>query len=171
MFHPEIFQPEEIQEIPGVLRIGVDLDANVDDIDTWTCRLVKRGLGVDIKSVLEQRPVNFWLDEWPEIKAIPHGPAFVNQLFSRTFIYENAIPIKGAIETINSWRKQEHEIWFITARSKDSLGQVTLDWLEKHELGWAKDKILFSEGERVDFKAQQAEMLDLHVFIEDHAKQ
>lgn len=169
MAYPENLILKESQEIPGVLRIGVDLDANVNNLDIWVCRLVKRGLGVDVKSILEQRPVSFWLDDWPEIRALPNGPAFIKELFSKSFIYNNAIPIEGAVEKLNHWRKQGHQIWFITARSEKTHGRETLDWFEKHGLAWGQDKILFSDGDRVEFKSRQSQNLDLHLLIEDHA--
>lgn len=170
----EIFVKKEIKETePRILKIGVDMDANVDEIDTWVCRLVKRGLGIDIREKLKKGPTNFWLDQWPEIKAHPRGPAFVRELFRRTFIYETARPVPGAVETLNKWRKQGHEIWFITARTKEVLGQVTLEWLEKNNLGWAKERLLMrqtSAEDRIEFKARQTQRLDLHFFIEDHAE-
>ncbi|MBU3957382.1 hypothetical protein KKI19_03880 [Patescibacteria group bacterium] len=172
---PEIIFPKENKETPpGVLRIGVDLDANVDEIDTWVCRLVKRGLGVDIKKKLEDEgSTNFWLHQWEEIRNIPHGPDFVKEIFKRTFVYECARPIPNAIETLNKWKEQEHQIWFITARTKDALYQVTLEWLEKNNLGWAKNRLLMPqslEKDRVRFKNSEAQRLDLHFFIEDHAE-
>src|SRR4030042_6546466 len=167
MSHPENLTLKESQEIPGILRIGVDLDANVNDIDTWVCRLVKRGLGVDVRSILEQRPVNFWLDDWPEIKAIPNGPAFIKELFRKSFIYDNAIPIEGAIEKLNQWREQRHQIWFITARSEETLGQETLNWFERNSLAWGQERIFFSDGDRVEFKTRQSQNFDLHLLIED----
>lgn len=172
---PQIVFPKENKETPpGVLRIGVDLDANIDEIDTWVYRLVKRGLGVDIKKKLkDEGSTNFWLHQWEEIRRIPHGPNFVKELFKRPFIYEYARPIPGAIETLNKWKEQGHEIWFITARTKDELYQVTLEWLEKNNLGWAKNRLLMppsSEKDRVKFKKNEAQRFGLHFFIEDHAE-
>lgn len=172
---PQIVFPKENKETPpGVLRIGVDLDANVDEIDTWVCRLVKRGLGVDIKKKLEDEgSTNFWLDQWEEVRNIPRGPDFVKEIFRRTFIYECARPIPNAIETLNKWKEQGHEIWFITARTKDDFYQVTLEWLEENNLGWAKNRLLMptsSEKNRVVFKNREVQGLDLHFFIEDHAE-
>ena len=167
---PEIVFPKEIKETPGILRIGVDLDGNVDEIDTWTCRLIKRGLGVKVD--LRKGVINFWLDKLPEIQQIPGGPAFVNQIFEKSFIYETAKPIPGAVETLNKWKDQNHQIWFITARPKESLDQITFDWLDRNGLKWAKDKVFFREfwGEdRTQFKADKAAMLNLHVLIEDYA--
>jgi len=172
---PEIVFPKENKESPpGILRIGVDLDANVDEIDTWVCRLVKRGLGVDIKKKIEDEgSTNFWLDQWEEVRSISHGPNFVRELFKRPFIYEYARPIPGAIKTLNKWREQGHQIWFITARTKGDLYQVTLEWLEKNNLGWAKSKLSMPQSlgeDRVNFKNSEAQRLDLHFFIEDHAE-
>lgn len=165
----EIFIPKET-EIPGRLRIGIDIDGNVDEIDTWTARLIKRGLGIKIN--LREGVINFWLDQLPEIQEIPGGPAFVNKIFEKPFIYETARPIPGAIETLNRWHKEGHQIWFITARPKKTLGQITSDWLEQNSLGWAKDQVLFRQSwdeDRTQFKADKAKRLNLHVLIEDYA--
>lgn len=167
----EVFIPKEIKETPGILRIGVDLDGNVDEIDTWTCRLIKRGLGIKVD--LRKGVINFWLDKLPEIQQIPGGPAFVNQIFEKSFIYETAKPIPGAVETLNKWKDQSHQIWFITARPKESLDQITFDWLDRNGLEWAKDKVFFREfwdEDRTQFKADKAAILNLHFFIEDHAE-
>lgn len=173
MVHPEVFVENE-ETLPGILRIGVDLDANVGEIDTWVCRLVKRRLGIDIKQKLESEgSTNFWLHQWKEIQNHPHGPNFVKELFRRPFIYEHARPIPGAIETLNKWKEQGHQIWFITARTEDELYQVTSEWLKKNDLDWAESRLLMPhslEKDRVRFKKREAQRLDLHFFIEDHAE-
>ena len=166
----EIFILREIGEtMPGVLRVGVDLDANVVEIGTLVYRLIKRRFGIDIRSKLEEGPTDFWLDRWPEIQSIPHGPAFIEEIFGKPFIYENARPIPGAVETLNKWRSQGHQIWFMTARPEGTLGQTTLDWLEENNLPWARNRVLFSDGDRANSKARQADELDLNIFIDDHA--
>lgn len=155
-----------------VLRIGVDLDGCVVDLAYWTSRLIKRRLGLDFKLITKKGPVNFWLHEWPEIKRVK-GENFIRDIFKKTFVYEYAKPIPGAIKVLNKWRKQDHQIWIITARPEEMAKETTLRWLRKNRLGWATKKILFtgySQKERASLKSQIAHKLDLHVFIEDHAE-
>jgi len=153
----------------GALRIGVDLDANVDDLYLWFRRLLKRRFRLDIKF---EELVAFNVEELERIKAVKSGPTFARTVFATPFIYECAKPLPGAVETLNKWHKQSHEIWFVTARPK-YLRPVTLAWLEKNNLGWAKNKVIFRDlwgDDRAKFKCSVARKLDLHVFIEDEAR-
>lgn len=155
-----------------ILRIGVDLDACVVDLDLWVSRLIKRRLKVDIKEIMKKGPVNFYIQEWPEIQK-KSGENFVKEIFQRPFVYKNAKPISEAVRVLNRWRKQGHQIWVITARPKEVAGEVTLEWLKNNGLGWTKSRVLFSgysPSERAHFKSKIAKELNLHIFIEDHAE-
>lgn len=166
-------KPEKAKKTSKVLRIGVDLDGCVDDLFDYASRLIKKKLGVDFNTVIEKGPVNFYLDEWPEIKRIPGGEVFVREIFKKPDVYKHARPVPWAIRTLNKWNQQDHQIWLITARPKEIVKEITLKWLRDHNLGWAKKRILFtgySYKERANFKSKVAQELDLHVFIEDHAE-
>jgi len=155
-----------------ILRIGVDLDACVVDLDLWVSRLIKRRLKVDLKEVMKKGPVSFWLQEWPEIQK-KSGENFVKEIFQNPFIYKNAKPIPEAVRVLKKWKKQGHQIWVITARPKVAIGEITFEWLKDNDLGWIKEKVLFSGFSptgRASFKSRVAKKLDLHVFIEDHAE-
>lgn len=155
------------EEKPGILRIGVDFDGNVVDLDTWALRIIRRGLGIKIKTGARRA---FMYDEYPEIQALgPKGVRFVEQLYSRDWIYEIAKPVAGAIETLEKWRDQGHELYFITARRGHHV-QVTFKWLEKNKMGWAKDFFYFrdqDERDRNKFKKTLSLRRRLHLFIED----
>lgn len=155
------------QEIRGLLRIGVDIDQNIIDLIGKTRTIVLEKLGLDIND-----HKNFYIEEWPELKKVPGGPRFIRNLFLSPFVYQEAEPIPGAIETLNKWQTQGHELWFITART-EMVRQVTLDWFEKNKLGWAKPKIVFRKSpkdSRENFKQAHAKRLNLHAFIEDQAE-
>lgn len=157
---------------PQRLRLGVDLDACVVDLSYWASRLIKRRLGLDFKAITKKGPVNFWLHEWPEIKKVK-GENFIKDMFKKPFVYEYAKPIPGAVRVLNKWKKQNHQIWIITARPKEMAKETTFRWLRKNRLGWTTKKVLFtghSPKERANFKSQVAHKLDLHIFIEDHAE-
>ncbi len=166
----EVFRAKEILEKPGILRIGVDLDANVVDLMDPAHQLIKETLGVDVEQRLKEGPADFFLEQWPEIQSIPGGPEFVMRIYEEPFVYEEAKPIPGSVEVLNKWKQEDHEIWFISARPKKTLEQVTITWLDKYNLGWGKEKLLLfsSEKSRIEFKENEAKRLKLHVFIEDH---
>jgi len=57
--------------------------------------------------------------------------------------YENAVPLPGAVETINRWYDEGHYIIIFTARRmrtcdgdvekvKEMVGDITRDWLARH---------------------------------------
>jgi predicted secreted acid phosphatase len=166
-------KPKKAKKSSEVLRIGVDLDGCVDDLFDYASLLIKKKLGVDFKAIIKKGPVNFYLDEWPEIKRVPGGQVFVREIFKKSDVYKHARPVPGAVKILNKWKKQGHQIWLITARPKKITGKITLKWLEDNNLGWAKKRILFtgySYKERANFKSKVAQELDLHVFIEDHAE-
>jgi len=161
-----------IKKSPKNLRIGVDLDACIVDLVYWASRLIKRGLKVDLKKILKKGPVDFWLHHWPEVKKIK-GENFILAMFEKPFIYQYAKPIPGAVKVLNKWKRQGHQIWLITARPKKTVGKITLQWLGKNNLDWAKKRILFtgySYKDRANFKSEASRKLNLHVFIEDHAE-
>lgn len=170
----EILRPLFRQEFkeetpPGILRIGVDVDANVVNLYPVARRLIEENLGVDVDS---ETPAGFYLQERPEIKAISGGPEFVNQIFQNSFIYREAEPVLGAIEILNEWQRRGHQLWFVTARPK-FLRRTTRNWFERNDLGWAKKRILFRSSftsDRKIFKVQETKRLGLHIFIEDHAE-
>lgn len=153
------------------MRIGVDLDANVVDLMGPAHQLIKETLGVDVEQRLKEGPANFFLQQWPEIQAIPGGPEFIKAIYEEPSIYEEAKPILGSVEVLNRWKQEGHKIWFISARSKKTLKQITMTWLGEYNLGWGKRNLLLfsSEKSRIEFKKNEAKRLKLHVFIEDHA--
>ncbi|MFZ5366282.1 MAG: 5' nucleotidase, NT5C type [Patescibacteria group bacterium] len=158
------------KEVPQTLRIGVDIDANVDNLYLWFCRLARRRFKINLG--FEDLSI-FWLDRIPKMKTFPNAPVFVEEVFAREFVYQNAKPIPGAIKTLNKWRNQGHEIWLVTARPQEALAPVTYDWLRKNGSPWATERVIFRDSwgkNRARFKADVAKKLDLHVFIEDHAE-
>lgn len=160
---------ERIQ--PRTLRIGIDIDGIISGTEVWIRRLIRRGL--KLGNLRDEDFTNYWLDQLPQVQSRPNGRAFIWQLHSKPFIYQASAPKPGAIETVNRWRAQGHEIWFITGRPLEVVGP-TLLWFEQYNLGWAKEKIFFSTTpdatERPSFKKSIAQRLNLHVFIEDHAE-
>lgn len=152
------------------LRIGIDIDSIILTIEDWIFRLVKRGLKVNTK---ELKKFGYFIERSPLITSLPNGERFIKQLYESNFIYENAKPIPGALETLTKWKKYGHKIWFITARPKDKLKPVTNLWFDNHNLSWAKRKIIFMESFSVDrslFKKTVAEKHKLQVLIDDHAE-
>lgn len=158
------------REIPGILRIGVDLDGVVVNFEDSACEAIKQKLGYDPRT--KRGPTEYHIDQWSEIQAISGGPEFVRSLWGNPEVYQNAKPIPGAIRTLNKWRTQGHQVWIPTARYSPAVREVTIQWLESHDLNWLISQVIFrpsGEIKRVDFKPQAAKDLKLHAFIEDHA--
>lgn len=163
----------ELKEIPGILRIGVDIDGVVADIRKPVAGLILEKYGIDVLAIWNQGPTNYQLQEWPEIKSIPGAPEFVRELIDGVQIYQQALPIPGAIETLNLWKTQGYEIWFISARSKTRHEVATKKWFSENNLGWAINRILLYDsfnGEKNYFKTQASARFSPHIFIEDHAE-
>lgn len=73
---------------------------------------------------------------------------------NNTSSYEGLSPIEGAIQTLNSFRRQGHYIILYTARNMEthnsnlgkvikSQGKILLDWLEENEVPY--DEIYFGK--------------------------
>lgn len=162
---------KELKEIPGQLRIGVDVDGIIADIHSPVRERILKELGFDIWS--KQDSIGFTFDLWPEIQAISNGPQRVRNFFADPSLYENLRPVAGAISSLTILKQQEHQLWFITARAPH-LKPVTLRWFAKNQLGWAisEQRLIFSDrasDKRADFKLQCCQQLGLNVFIDDHA--
>lgn len=167
--------PPEIKEIPGILRIGVDIDGVVANIKPVVRKMVLEKLGVDLDSVSKGKDaIEYWLHEWPEIKSIPRGPKFVLDMWGNPAVFEGAEQIPGAVEILNEWHRIGYQISFITARVKPLVGEATLCWMRKNGLGWAGENNVFfpqfSNEDRRIFKSEVVKKLSLHAFIEDHAE-
>lgn len=163
----------EPDEIPGFLRIGVDLDGVLANIEGNAARLIKNKLGVDIEAVrVREGKTNYWWQDWPQIKAIPGGPEFVVGLFANPETYRNVQQMPDSVAALNSWHHQGHQIWIVTARPPtDSVSQATKEWLVGNNLDWVvnSENLLFvpQNYDRNEFKPRIARQLSLHVFLED----
>lgn len=160
----------ESNEFFRPLRIGVDIDSTIFNINPWLRKIIKKGLHFDIFQV---QKFTYNLERWPEILARPNGEKFIKLLFAHPYIYENAKPLPGAIETLNLWRSQGHEMWFPTARPQHLLKKTTLNSFSLHGLGWATDRIIFADSfasNRSDFKKRVVQEFGLQVLIDDHAE-
>jgi len=164
----------EIKETPGILKIGCDLDGVVADIMPAVRDMILERFNIDVYEIANGKDsTEYWLHEWPEIRAITGGSEFVLNMWHNPGLYLAAKQIPRAVSSINEWRKLGHQIWFITARDK-VVAEATLTWLEENELGWAvkENRVLFpqsSEEDRLSFKSSLARELGLHVLIEDYA--
>lgn len=157
----------ERKEIPRILRIGVDLDDTVVDYGALYFRAIKIGLGINL--LAKYQSFKGRIRNLPEITALPNGQAFLRELIRRDFPYRYAKPIVGAIETLNHWRNQGHEIWFLSARAKP-VEEVTKQWLIKYNLGWAIGRTFLTENWDDDggtFKDDLCRQLELNVLIDD----
>lgn len=167
--------PKRVErEISGVLRMGMDMDGVLVNLSDAAKVLIKQKLGIDIDLIKKQKgSTNYWLHEWPEIQAKAGGREFVLRMFEDPEIYKIAEPMSGAVDVINKWQREGHQIWIVTARPKEALGVVTMEWLGRNKLGWIPEgNVLFRshpDDDKTEFKSVIAQELDFHAFIEDHA--
>ena len=166
----------EFKEVPGQLRIGVDIDGVVSDNHCLIQRALLAQFGIDIDQLIEAmvaqgKKVPYDFRQWPELvggKAID----FIEQFYQQAETYQEAEAIEASIVTLNHWQQQEHRIWFITSRPP-SMARVTLSWLQDH-LAWVTKEQLILGGRLAwndnhgAFKPEIARKLGLHLMIEDN---
>lgn len=159
--------PPESREIPKILRIGVDLDDTVVEYGNVYFRAIKAGLKVYIPKLYSS--FSGKVRELPEIASFPCGTSFLAELVARKYFYKIAKPIPNAIETLNKWRDQGHEIWFVTARWPN-LSDVTFELMEKYGIGWAIERTFFKQNPNEssgEYKNRICQQLAFDVVLED----
>lgn len=152
------------------LKIGVDLDGTVVDFNESLRKELIKKIKFDTNS--KPAPVPYYINQWPEIKAIPNGPEEVIRLSSIPLAYQKAKPIKDAIKSLNIIRGLGHELWFITARPK-SLTQTTIDWFKKYGLAWAVPNLIVCDAlfsDRAKAKSLACRKAGTEILIDDHAE-
>jgi phosphoglycolate phosphatase-like HAD superfamily hydrolase len=163
----------EVLRQPVKRRIGCDLDGVVVDSHVLTSRGIKLATGVDVARFFELGIRNdYWVDNWPEIMAVPGGQEFVRKMFTSSYVFRYSPAIKGAVEALNRLRLQGHEIYFATARPMAIAEEPTKEWFRTHGLAWASDRVYFADQIRNggSHKNQIATSLNLEVFIDDSAE-
>lgn len=151
------------------MKIGVDLDGIVANIDPPLRRAIVDKLNIDLWA--DGGPTTFWIQKEPRVLSIPGGEEFINSLFMGTFIYENAALVPFSVPSLNLLRDQGHEIWVITARP-DTVKKATINWLEKNGLKWAVEKLIICDAtmaNRSTTKLETCKKLDIKLLIDDHA--
>lgn len=171
----EIFlkQANEFIRQPIKRKIGCDLDGVVVDSHKLTSRGVRLATGVDVARYFELGiRTDYWVDNWPEIVAIPGGQEFVRKIFASTYVFRYSPAIKGSVEALNRLRLQGHEIYFATARPMVVAEEPTKEWFRTHGLSWACDRVYFADQVRNggSYKDKIATPLSLEVFIDDSAE-
>lgn len=154
-------------------KIGFDLDGVVVNIYPLVYEGIKSVLGVDLESFFKlDKGRSYWVDTWPEIKAISGGPEFVHWIYTSPYIFRNAPAIDGAIETLNRLQAQGHEIYFATSRPKVIASSPTKDWFRAHDLTWACERVFFADQIKNggSHKAKIASTYGLEVFVDDSAE-
>jgi len=152
------------------MRIGVDLDGIVVDFPGSLRKELIKTIGYDFYS--KPAPVSFYINEWPEIKAIPGGSEEVVRISQDQSAYKKAKPIHDAIKSLNTLRELGHELWFITARPKN-LTQTTIDWFEQYDLAWAIPNLIVCDAlfsDRAKAKSIACNAHEIEILIDDQAE-
>lgn len=171
---PENFpNHKEVIRQPVKRRIGCDLDGVVVDSHKLTSRGIKLATGVDVAHLFALGlRTDYWVDNWPEIVAIPGGQEFVRKIFASKYMFRNSPAIEGAVEALNRLFLQGHEIYFATARPMAIAEEPTREWFRTHDLAWACERVYFADQIRNggSHKEKIVTSLGLEVFIDDSAE-
>lgn len=154
------------------LKISIDLDGIVVDFHSSLRKELIKAIGYDCNFYSKPSPVSYYINEWPEIKAISNGPEEVIRLSSLPLVYQKAKPVKDAIKSLNMLRDLGHELWFITARPKN-LTQTTQDWLKKYGLSWGIESLIICDALFTDHakaKSIACQKIKADILIDDHAE-
>lgn len=150
--------------------IAVDLDGIVVDFHGSLRNELIKTINYDLFS--KPAPFSYFVDEWPEVKAIPNGPKEVNRLASIPITYQKALPVKKSLSSLSLLKKMGHDLWFVTARPKN-LTQTTKDWFKKYSLDWGIEKIIICDAlfsDRAKAKSIACQKIKANVIIDDHAE-
>lgn len=136
------------------LRIGLDIDGVVaDSFPIFTAELNKH-FGKNITHI----------DNY-DIKEVYEAADDDLEAFFETnmeYLFTKPKPMEGALETIESWLKDGHEIIFITARKCGAEEQVTLKWFDTNSI--PRDKAIFMGGLSKTFAVKEH---CIDVFVDD----
>ena len=152
------------------MKISIDLDGIVIDFPGSLRSELIKTIGFDYYS--KPAPVDYYINQWPEIKAIPGGPEEVVRLSSTPPAYQKAKPIKDAIKSLNTLKNLGHELWFISARPK-SLTKTTIDWFKKYGLSWGLSNLIICDAlftDRAKAKSIACQKIKAEILIDDHAE-
>jgi len=139
-----------------VIKIGLDIDGVVADSFPVFRRELNRHYGKDIARIDSHDMARVYDVEWEEINA------FFDE--NVEYLFSEPKPMEGALETIKSWLTAKHEIVYITARRKGFEEKVTLEWLDRNNIPYNKEKTFFSGGAS---KASAVREFKLDIFIDD----
>jgi len=160
----------ESLRLPIKRKIGCDLDGVVVNIHPMIFRGIKMVLGVDVDNLFKTgKRTDYWIDNWPEIKALAGGPEFVRRICTSSYIYRHAPPVDLAVPTLNRLHEQGHDIYFVTSRPKETSTEATMAWFYDHQMEWAAGRVYFADEviKGASFKDSVVSSLCLEVFIDD----
>ena len=151
------------------MKIGVDLDGIIADINPPLRKAIIKGLGIDLWA--DGGPKTYWIQKDPRIVSIPGGEEFVENLFINPTTYINAAQVSNVVLSLTVLNDQEHDIWIITARPEVAR-EATKIWLKNNGLEWAVEKLIICDHNpltRSTTKLETCKNLGLDLLIDDHA--
>lgn len=137
------------------MRIGVDVDGVLAEAGPVLKSRIKQTFKIDVSDLdkigftqfFEENDLDSkwlqkqWLDEW---------------------LWSKATPYQENIAVVKSWIEDGHDVYFITARDKNTTALVTRAWLKKH--GLPLDNLVFHP---VMHKVDYLKANDIPVMFED----
>ena len=134
--------------------IGLDIDGVVADSFPVFLEELNKHYGKDITRI----------DNYDITKVFDVDGDDLDAFFNNNveYLFTAPKPMPGALETIDSWLRAEHELVFVTAMRKGREEKITLAWFEQYKL--PQDKIVFTGGLSKTFAVKE---YGIDVFVED----
>ena len=144
------------------MKFGFDIDDTLINLREHAFRIYNKNLKQNVP-----------IDVFHEIKKVEiheafglteeQGSAMWNDTLEEIY-YTTCPPYPGAVETLNELSEQGHEIYYITARSKEH-GDRTKDWLKEQGFPVVEDR--FYCGMKDQEKVKFIQTLQLDYYFDD----
>ncbi|MTD31363.1 HAD family acid phosphatase [Planomicrobium sp. YIM 101495] len=144
------------------MRFGFDIDDTLIDLRAYAFELYQRELKQEVArdafDALQRVEIHELFGMTDE-----EGGAMWNRLTDDIY-YTECPPYPGAVEFLQQLEREGHEIYYITARTKEH-GERTREWMKKQGFPIADDR--FYCGMKDEAKVDIIEKLDLDYYIDD----
>lgn len=145
------------------MKLGFDIDCTLNNIHYHAVDVFNKVLGTKVtykqvdktKSIYFNEAFNMTLEERKNVWAA-----------NEYEIYSTCSPLPFAVETLNKWESEGHDIFYITARKNTAeIVTLTKDWLLHH--GFPYKESQFHIGMKDEDKSSIIQFLKLDMFVDD----
>lgn len=144
------------------MKIALDLDGVVANIDSQLSYLLKTKLDIDL------HPTKYTMMPLQDqlVKEYGIDPSWVRDEFMINTFWLNMQPYEEAWTLTNKWFGQMHDVYLITRRKLNAIS-LTERWLDEWEIGYTR---LFCDEVKLE-KYKTANRLGCDFFIEDNPEE